>query len=218
MAIYRAACSLPLVAHCTLYWYLLMSPNIALANVETKILEKIILSKVVSHSDYDKYQFGFKKGHSTSLCAGIIKQSIEYYINRGSHVFVCFIDFSKAFDKVNYWILFKQLLDDGVSRSIVTLLAFWYSHQQASVIWLNTRSRSFCIGNSTKQGGILSPYLFTRYIRLLVSIISSCRVGCHIGGLAVNVFAYADDVVLLAPSWCALRDLISILELSLIHI
>jgi len=28
---------------------------IALANVETKILEKIILSKVVSHSDYDKY-------------------------------------------------------------------------------------------------------------------------------------------------------------------
>ena len=57
---------------------------IALANVETKILEKIILSKVVSHSDYGKYQFVFKKGHSTSLCAGIIKQSTEYYINRGS--------------------------------------------------------------------------------------------------------------------------------------
>ena len=93
---------------------------------------------MVSHSDYDKYQFGLKKGHSTSLCAGIIKQTIEYYINRGSHVFVCFIDFSKAFNKVNYWILFKQLLDDGVSMSIVTLLAFWYSHQQASVIWLNT--------------------------------------------------------------------------------
>jgi len=54
--------------------------------------------------------------HSTSLCAAIIKQSIEYYINRGSHVFVCFIDFSKAFD--NYWILFKQLLDDGVSTSM----------------------------------------------------------------------------------------------------
>jgi len=35
---------------------------IALANGETKILEKIILSKVVSHSDYDKYQFGLKKG------------------------------------------------------------------------------------------------------------------------------------------------------------
>jgi len=41
----------------------------------------------------------FKTGHSTTLCAGIVKQSIDYYINRGSHVFVCFTDFSKAFDK-----------------------------------------------------------------------------------------------------------------------
>jgi len=185
---------------------------IALANVETKILERIILAKVVSHSDYDKYQFGFKKGYSTSLCAGVVKQTIEYYINRGSHVFVCFIDYCKAFDKVNYWILFKQLLDDGVSNSIVTLLAYWYSHQQASVIWLNTRSRSFFIGNGTKQGGIISPYLFTRYIRVMLSTVASSRVGCHIGDIAVNIFAYADDVVLLAPSWHAMQQLIQMVE------
>ena len=56
--------------------------GIALRNVETKILEKIILSKVMSYSDHDKYQFGFKRQHSTTLCAGIVKQSIEYYISR----------------------------------------------------------------------------------------------------------------------------------------
>ena len=88
------------------------------------------------------------------------------------HVFVCFIDFSKAFDKVNYWTLFKQLLDDDVSRSIVTLLAFWYSHQQASVIWLmpNTRSKSFCIGN-----GILSKGVFYLHICLRGTFDYSCR-------------------------------------------
>jgi len=37
------------------------------------------------------------------------------------------MDFSKAFDKVNYWKLFKQLLDDGINDSFVALLAFWYS-------------------------------------------------------------------------------------------
>ena len=142
---------------------------IALANVETKILEKIILSKVVSHSDYDKYQFGFKKGQSTSLCAGIIKQSIEYYINRGSHVFVWFIDFSKAFDKVNYWILFKQLLDDGVSRSIVTLLAFWYSHQQASVIWLILAPNLFVLAMVPSKG------VFYLHICLRSTLDYSCR-------------------------------------------
>jgi len=47
-------------------------------------------------------QFGFKPGHSTSLCTNIFKQTVEYYRQRGSHVFSCFVDFNKAFDSVNY--------------------------------------------------------------------------------------------------------------------
>ena len=51
-------------------------------------------------------------------------QTVEYYASRGtSHVFVCVVDFTKVFDKVNYWKLFKQLLDDGVV-GLVELLIF----------------------------------------------------------------------------------------------
>ena len=39
-------------------------------------------------------------------------------------MFVCFIDYSKAFDKVNYWKLFKQLIDDGVNGCIVKMLVY----------------------------------------------------------------------------------------------
>ena len=35
-------------------------------------------------------------------------------------MFGCFVDFSKAFDRVNYWKLFSQLLDDGVMLCTVT--------------------------------------------------------------------------------------------------
>jgi len=86
-------------------------------------------------------------------------------------VFVCFIDFSKAFYKVNYWKLFTQLLDGGDNTSIVSLLAYWYTYQQACVLWMHVQSSSFFIGNGTKQGDILSPYLFTRYIRELLSVV-----------------------------------------------
>jgi len=34
-------------------------------------------------------------------------------------------------------------------------------------------------------------------------------IGCNIGGLFTNIFAYADDMVLLAPSWRALQYLIN---------
>jgi len=181
---------------------------IALSNAMTKILQRILLSKISYSKECDNYQFGFKKGHSTTLCAGVVKQTLEYYASRGSHVFLCSVDFTKAFDRVNYWKLFKHLLDNGVCVSIVKLLAYWYSNQTASVLWRASRSNNFEISNGTKHGGVLSPFLFSCYIQPLLQQISSCGIGCHIGGMATNIFAYADDIVLLAPSWAALQYLI----------
>jgi len=76
---------------------------IALSNVETKILETVILWIFNEDAECDMYQFGFKKGHSTGTCTTIVKRTIDYYLKRGSYVFTCFIDFSKAFDRVNFW-------------------------------------------------------------------------------------------------------------------
>jgi len=62
--------------------------TIALSNVETKILESLLLNKITTCEDYDKYQFGFKKGHSTGLCTSVVKTAIDYNVSWGSHVFV----------------------------------------------------------------------------------------------------------------------------------
>jgi len=43
--------------------------------------------------------------------------------------------FSKAFDRVNYGKLFKQLLSDGVHIWTVSLLLFLNSHLRVSFIW-----------------------------------------------------------------------------------
>jgi len=79
------------------------------------------------------YQFGFKAGHSTALCTIAFKRTVEYYRDRGSHVFTCFVEITKAFDSVNYWKLFNRLLDDGIDVAIVTIHAFWYSNQKICV-------------------------------------------------------------------------------------
>jgi len=39
------------------------------------------------------------------------------------------------------------------------------------------------IRNGTRQGSILSPYQFTRYVREVLSVIAHCAVGCNIGGV-----------------------------------
>ena len=69
------------------------------------------------------------------------------------------------------------------------------------VKWQNAMSDWFSIGNGTRQGGVLSPAFFARYIREVLNEIMASGVGCHIGDVCFNVLAYADDLVLLAPSW-----------------
>ena len=94
---------------------------VTLSNSVTKILEVILLSYVNDKIEIVEYQFGFKNGHSTSLCTHSCKHIVEHYTSRGSHVFICFADFSKAFDRVNYWKLFKQLIDNGSSAKTVII-------------------------------------------------------------------------------------------------
>ena len=94
---------------------------IAISTSLSMLFEHVISASLDTAADCDQYQFGFKSGHSTALCTGILKRTVDYYIDRGSHVFACFVDFSKAFDKVNYWKLFNKLLDDNIDSSIARI-------------------------------------------------------------------------------------------------
>ena len=53
-------------------------------------------------------QFGFKKRHSTDLCIFTVKSVIKYSNFYNSPVYNCFLDASKAYDRVNHWTLFKK--------------------------------------------------------------------------------------------------------------
>ena len=137
---------------------------IALVTVMSKILEIVILNKIRNVICTQDNQFGFKKNHGTDLAIYTLKNTIDYYRNFNSPVYVCFLDASKAFDKVNHWSLFKKLLDRKVPQTIVRMLMFWYQKQRFCVKWGSSTSNYFNVGNGVRQGSILSPYLFALYI------------------------------------------------------
>jgi Reverse transcriptase (RNA-dependent DNA polymerase) len=103
---------------------------ITLSNYITKILESLLLRFIDTHDTTFDYRFGFKKNHSTSLCTHVFKKTVNHYRQNGSHVLTCFIDFNKAFDNVDYWLLFSKLFDNNPSVlcfAAMRLLAFWYT-------------------------------------------------------------------------------------------
>ena len=69
---------------------------------------------------------------------------------------------------------------------------------------------SVSICNGVKQGGVISPILFTVYIDELLYRLSNSHCGCFIGNQFHGAYGYADDVILLAPSLYSSRKLLNI--------
>ena len=85
-----------------------------------------------------------------------------------------------------------------------------YSNQYVKVNYNNCLSSPFKLKNGVRQGGILSPLLFNIYINNVIKSVSQSKVGCKLGIFSSNIIAYADDLVVLAPSVSALQNLLNI--------
>lgn len=183
---------------------------IALASILSKVLERILLGKLEMYIlTYDN-QFGFKRKHGTDLCIFALKEIVSKYTSQNSSVFLCFIDASKAFDRINHEKLFVKLIDRGVPKVLVRILAFWYAHQLFHVKWDNVVSAPFSVSNGVRQGGILSPILFNVYMDELSDKLNRVQTGCLVGNTVVNHLMYADDLVLLCPYSAGMQQMLKV--------
>ena len=78
------------------------------------------------------------------------------------------------------------------------------------VKWGSATSRFYELKTGVRQGGVLSPYLFSIFIDDLVKHVDKANIGCKIRKICTAIFLYADDVILLAPSVSALQVLLDI--------
>ena len=189
---------------------------IALTSVILKVFELVILERCRSILDTSPHQFGFKAKHGTELSIFALKQVIEYYITNSSNVYMCYVDLSKAFDRIEHVILFRKLRERKIPLLIVRkipllivrLLENWYKTQKFYIQWGSLISAPFNVTNGVRQGGMMSPVPFNVYIDDLSKTLYSMPLGCYINSTCVNHLMYADDMVLLAPSLGALQGLI----------
>ena len=159
---------------------------IALTSVLSEVFETALLSKLESVFETSDYQFGLKSHHSTDY----VERHFEYYKSHSTSVYICFMDASKAFDRVNHLTLFKKSIDSGMPPIFVRVIVTWYCEQHACVRWGLTLSPKFYVSNGVRQGGILSPLFFNLYMDKLSVTLSKTEVGCALGKTMVNHLAY----------------------------
>ena len=77
--------------------------------------------------------------HSTDFYIFSVKTVSQYYTQQHSPAFTCFLDASKAIDKINHIKLFRKLLYRETPIVIVRILLFWYSKQTVCMKWGQAR-------------------------------------------------------------------------------
>ena len=161
-------------------------------NFISKILEKVVASRIQSHlssnSLSSSFQSAYRIFHSTETTLLKIHNDLILAMDRGEVTSLILLDLSAAFDTVDHSILLTRLQNwfglDGLSLD-------WFSS------YLSLRSQAVSINDSTSafstlscgvpQGSVLGPLLFTLYTTPLGSVISKNSLKYHL---------YADDTQL----------------------
>ena len=149
-------------------------------------------------------QYGFIPGRSTLDPIFIVKMILEKSWEWGLDKYALFIDFEKAFDRINRNNLWSVLRDNhyNIPRKLVRVIRSMYAQCSSKVKTQGIESDHFHIGSGVRQGDVLSPLLFIIYM-------DKCVRDIGVGHFGEETLIYADDVVVLADSVEDLQDIAS---------
>ena len=102
---------------------------------------------------------GFRKGKGTRDAIFQLRMICERAMQMNKVVYLCFVDYQKAFDRVRHDKLLEIMERAGIPELERRLIINLYWHQDAAVRWNNDISRSVNIKSGVRQRCIISPIL-----------------------------------------------------------
>jgi len=82
--------------------------GIAISTVLSKVFEYCLLDGSESFIGSSDNQYEFEKHTACSSAIYSVRKTVKYFVNGGSTVNLCAIDLSKAFYKVNHYVLLNE--------------------------------------------------------------------------------------------------------------
>ena len=144
----------------------------------------------------------------------VLKHLIDKYRISKKHLFVCFVDFKKAYDSVRRDLLMRCLADMGLHDHMLTAIVSMYWNAALVPVAQGQVGQPFDSTRGVKQGDPLSPLLFGIFIDRLEKWFEQRLPGCgvQIGEQLVRLLLYADDLALLAEKPVQLQQLLLVLH------
>lgn len=187
---------------------------ITLSSVLLKLLERIVLTRIQLFDNITPpihaLQGGFQKNIGCLMTSFLFRESIFYAKENGSKVYVCFLDVKKAFDCVWHAGLFYKLYQTGINGVLCKLIINMYTDMHSCVRGRGFKSDWFHVCQGTRQGGVLSPFLYLLFINELIYELEATGLGFFVYDTCCGVPTVADDMVVGSFSKHGLQNMLAI--------
>ena len=140
-------------------------------------------------------QAGFRAGRSTIDQLFTLRRLAESYSEFSRYLYVCYVDFQKAFDSVWRIGLWRAMRFLGYEDKIVRILEALYQNTM-SVVRVDTElSNWFLTVTGVMQGCVLSPVLFNILLEVVIAFaLQGTETEATISGALISNLRFADDI------------------------
>ena len=129
-----------------------------------KIFERVIVTYIIQHlmekQLFNKNQHGFIPGKSTQSQLLLYYEDIYEALLEGTRLDTVFLDFARAFDKVNHQILLQKIVKHHIKGKIAIWLKEFLTNRKFKVVANNSISEEENVTSGVPQGTVLAAILF----------------------------------------------------------
>ena len=136
--------------------------GITLMPTAAKVMGKVIIKRISRGVDKKlrKEQAGFRSRRSTIEQNFVLRNIIEQTVKWNAILYICFIDYEKAFDSVHRETLWRIMGSYSILPKLVRIVQAMYKGSKCAVIDGRGKTDWFDVKSGVRQGCVMSGFLF----------------------------------------------------------